>query len=49
MINVLNVIVKILGKKNLMEIHMENAYVLLAIMIIMKINYAKNALIFGNI
>ena len=38
---------QIIGEKNLMEIYMENAFVLLAIMMIMKINYANSALIFG--
>ena len=49
MINVLNAIVQIRGKKNLMGMHMENANAYLAIMIIIRINYANSAQIFGGI
>ena len=48
MINALNAISQINEKKNLMEMHMENASVNLDIMIIIKINYANSALIFGD-
>ena len=38
---------QIIVKKNLMGIYMENAYALMAILIIMKINYVNSALVFG--
>ena len=38
---------KIIVKKNLMGIHMENAFAMMAIMMIVKINYALSALFFG--
>ena len=38
---------KITVNKNLMEISMENAFALQVIMMIMKINYANSALVFG--
>ena len=48
MIIVLNAIVQIIEKKNLMEMHMENAFVILVIMMMAKIIYAYNAIIVGN-
>ena len=48
MINALNAISQINEKKNLMEMHMENAYVILDIMMMAQIIYAYNAIIVGN-
>ena len=48
MIIVLNAIVQIIEKKNLMEMHMENAFVILVIMMMAKIIYAYNAIIVGK-
>ena len=47
MINALNVMLQISVEKNLMGIHMENAFAILAIMIL-EVNYAYSALVFGN-
>ena len=48
MIIVLNAIVQIIEKKNLMEMHMENAFVILVIIMMAKIIYAYNAIIVGK-
>ena len=45
--NVLNAILQIIAKKNLMEIHMENVYAMMATMMMVKINYVNNAINFG--
>ena len=47
LINALNVAQKIIGKKNLMGIYMVNVFVKMVIMMIMKINFANSALVFG--
>ena len=46
--NALNAISQINEKKNLMEMHMDNAYVILDIMMMAQIIYAYNAIIVGN-
>ena len=46
--NALNAISQINEKKNLMEMHMENAYVILDIMMMAQIIYAYNAIIVGK-
>ena len=47
MINALNAILQITVKKTLMEVIMVNAYVMMDTMMIVKINYASSALVFG--
>ena len=46
--NALNARPQINEKKNLMEMHMENAYVILDIMMMAQIIYAYNAIIVGK-
>ena len=48
MINVFNVILRIIVKQNLMETFMGNAYVMMDIMMMDKIIYVSSALIFGK-
>ena len=47
LINVLNAMLLIIAKKNLMEIYLENAYVRMNTMITVKMNYVRSAQIFG--
>ena len=48
MMNALNAISQINGKNNLIKMHLENAYVILDIMMMAQIIYAYNAIIVGK-